>query len=137
MYFHTDALFSSKIAVGDVIVGLASYGKAKYESEYNGGMGSNGLTSARHDVFYKYLVEKFPESFDVRRLLNLWLIDSLRYSQPNLPKDVIYCGAKKLTDKVDIGGGKTMDAGKLVLSPTRTYAPIVAKLLKKYRLNIF
>eukprot|EP00466_Bigelowiella_natans_P013215 jgi/Bigna1/53533/estExt_Genewise1Plus.C_200154 len=110
---------NANIAVGDVIVGLASYGQAKYENAYNGGMGSNGLTSARHDVFNNYLCQKFPESFD-----------------PSLSKDVVYCGDQKLTDKVSIGNGKEMDAGKLVLSPTRTYAPIIAKLLKKHRKDI-
>mmetsp|Transcript_24997 Transcript_24997/g.34788 ORF Transcript_24997/g.34788 Transcript_24997/m.34788 type:complete len:401 (-) Transcript_24997:168-1370(-) len=114
-----DVIDNANIAVGDVIVGLASYGQAKYEDEYNGGMGSNGLTSARHDVFGKYLATKFPESYD-----------------PALSKDVIYCGAKKLTDKVPIGDGKEVDAGKLVLSPTRTYAPIIAALLKKHRKDI-
>lgn len=92
-----------------MIVGLSSYGQATYETEYQGGMGSNGLTSARHDVFAKYLAEKYPESFD-----------------PAVPSDLIYSGSVKLTDKVD---GVPCDAGKLVLSATRTYAPIIKKLL--------
>ena len=105
-----------KIKAGDVIVGLASFGKAKYESEYNGGMGSNGLTSARHDVFSKIYAEKYPESFDSA-----------------IPNEVVYSGTKKLTDATEI---KDVDAGKLVLSPTRTYAPVIKKILdlqkKKY-----
>lgn len=100
-----------KIKVGDVIVGLASFGKAKYESEYNGGMGSNGLTSARHDVFSKIYAEKYPESFDGA-----------------IPKEVVYSGTKKLTDHTEISG---INMGKLVLSPTRTYAPIIKAILKK------
>ena len=98
--------------MGDVIVGLASFGQASYETEYNGGMGSNGLTSARHDVFSKYLADKFPESFDAE-----------------VPSDLVYSGKAKLTDAVP---NSPLDAGKLVLSPTRTYAPIVKKLLSKY-----
>lgn len=96
---------------GDVIVGLASYGQATYETEYNGGMGSNGLTSARHDVFAHYLADKYPESFD-----------------PNVPRDLVYAGNKKLTD-IEPETGLTV--GKLVLSPTRTYAPVVASILSK------
>ena len=108
---------NSKIEAGDVIVGLASYGQATYEQAYNGGMGSNGLTSARHDVFAHRLAEKFPESFD-----------------PNVPKDLIYAGSRKLTDKVaGLPEGVEMDAGKLVLSPTRTYAPVIAAFLKENR----
>jgi len=103
---------NANIKAGDVIVGLASFGQATYETEYNGGMGSNGLTSARHDVFSKYLAEKFPESFD-----------------SEVPSDLVYSGTMKLTDAVP---GSPLDAGKLVLSPTRTYAPIVKKLLSKY-----
>ena len=105
-----------KIQVGDVIVGLASFGKAKYEDEYNGGMGSNGLTSARHDVFSKIYSKKYPESFDAA-----------------IPNEVIYSGSKKLTDPTEIKG---VDAGKLVLSPTRTYAPVIKKILDRYRKNI-
>ena len=104
-----DVINNANIAGGDVIVGLASYGKATYETDYNGGMGSNGLTSARHDVFAKYLAEKYPESFDSA-----------------VPYDLIYSGGKKLTDAVE---GVTLAAGKLVLSPTRTYAPVIKKLL--------
>ncbi len=103
---------NANIKPGDVIVGLASYGQATYESEYNGGMGSNGLTSARHDVFAKYLAEKYPESFDAA-----------------VPDELVYSGSTKLTDKVP---GAPLDAGKLVLSPTRTYAPIIKKILSKY-----
>lgn len=100
------------IQAGDVIVGLASFGKATYETEYNGGMGSNGLTSARHDVFSKILAEKYPESFDAA-----------------IPEDLVYSGSKNLTDPVE---NSPLDAGKLVLSPTRTYAPIIKKMLEKY-----
>ncbi len=107
---------NANIQSGDVIVGLASYGQATYEDEYNGGMGSNGLTSARHDVFSKYIAEKYKESFD-----------------PSIPEDLIYSGSKKLTDPVE---GSPIDAGKLVLSPTRTYAPIIQKILKEHRANI-
>ncbi|MDO4783388.1 MAG: AIR synthase-related protein [Capnocytophaga felis] len=103
---------NSNIKAGDVIVGLASFGQAKYEKEYNGGMGSNGLTSARHDVFAKCLAEKYPESFDA-----------------SVPEELVYSGTKKLTDLVE---NSPLDAGKLVLSPTRTYAPIIKKILEKY-----
>ena len=106
---RSEVIDNANIAVGDVIVGLSSYGKAIYEKEYNGGMGSNGLTSARHDVFAKYLAEKYPESFD-----------------KNVPDELIYSGNTKLTDSVE---GVDIDAGKLVLSPTRTYAPVIKKLL--------
>lgn len=111
-----DVITNEKIQAGDVIVGLSSSGKATYESEYNGGMGSNGLTSARHDVFSKYLAEKYPESFDNA-----------------VPEDLVYSGNCKLTDSVE---GVDIDAGKLVLSATRTYAPIVKKILDKYRSQI-
>lgn len=104
---------NANIAGGDVIVGLASFGQATYEKEYNGGMGSNGLTSARHDVFAKYLAEKYPESFD-----------------KNVRNDLIYSGNVKLTDKVE---GVDIDAGKLVLSPTRTYAPVIKRILDEMR----
>lgn len=109
---RTSVIDNANICAGDVIVGLASYGKATYESEYNGGMGSNGLTSARHDVFSKYLSKKYPESYD-----------SL------VPDELVYSGSVKLTDSVQ---GSPLDAGKLVLSPTRTYAPIIKKILQKY-----
>lgn len=102
---------NSNIQAGDVIVGLASYGQANYESQYNGGMGSNGLTSARHDVFDTYLRDKYPESFD-----------------PSLPEELVYSGSMKLTDQIP---GTPLDAGKLVLSPTRTYAPVIKNLLKQ------
>ncbi|TYA92098.1 AIR synthase related protein [Seonamhaeicola marinus] len=109
---RSDVIDNSNIQPGDVIVGLASFGQATYEKEYNGGMGSNGLTSARHDVFNKYLAEKFPESFDA-----------------SVPEDLVYSGGVKLTDAVE---DAPIDAGKLVLSPTRTYAPIIKKILSKY-----
>ena len=106
-----DVIDNSNIQDGNVIIGLASFGKSTYEKVYNSGMGSNGLTSARHDVFSKLLAEKYPESFD-----------------PCLPEDLVYCGTKELTDKFD---EVELDAGKLVLSPTRTYAPVIKKILKK------
>ncbi len=109
---RSDVIDNANIKAGDVIVGLESFGQASYETEYNGGMGSNGLTSARHDVFAHYLAENYPESFD-----------------PSVPKDLIYSGKKKLTDEVE---DSPLDAGKLVLSPTRTYAPIIKKILEKY-----
>jgi len=107
-----DVIDNANIRAGDVIVGLASFGQSNYEKEYNGGMGSNGLTSARHDVFSKYLAEKYPESFDA-----------------SVPDELVYSGQKKLTDTV---ADTPLDAGKLVLSPTRTYAPIIKKILEKY-----
>jgi len=103
---------NANIKAGDVIVGFSSSGQASYETDYNGGMGSNGLTSARHDVFGQGLAQKFPESFD-----------------PSVPSDLVYSGALGLTDAVE---GSPLNAGKLVLSPTRTYAPIVKKILSKY-----
>jgi len=111
-----EVISNHNIQDGDVIVGLASFGQASYEKEYNGGMGSNGLTSARHDVFSKYLSEKFPESYDA-----------------SVPADLVYSGSTKLIDKIE---GAPIDAGKLVLSPTRTYAPIIAKMLKSHRSSI-
>lgn len=113
---RSDVINNANIRGGDVIVGLASFGKANYETEYNGGMGSNGLTSARHDVFSKYLAEKYPESFD-----------------KNVPDELVYSGKAKLTDAVD---GVDVNAGKLVLSPTRTYAPVIKSLLDKMRSSI-
>jgi phosphoribosylformylglycinamidine cyclo-ligase len=110
---------NDRIRPGDVIVGLASYGKANYEKEYNGGMGSNGLTSARHDVFNKSIAEKYPESYDHA-----------------VPYELIFSGSKNLTDLIDIGNGSSIEAGKLVLSPTRTYAPIIKTMLDSYRAQI-
>ena len=107
-----EVIDNANIQSGDVIVGLESFGQASYENEYNGGMGSNGLTSARHDVFHKYLAEKYPESFDA-----------------SVPEDLVYSGQVKLTDSVE---NSPIDAGKLVLSPTRTYAPIIKGILSKY-----
>lgn len=106
---------NANIQAGDVIVGLASFGQASYETEYNGGMGSNGLTSARHDVFAKYLATKYPESFD-----------------DAVPNELVYSGQTKLTDAVK---NSPIDAGRLVLSPTRTYAPVIKKILEKYTSN--
>lgn len=111
-----EVIDNARIQAGDVIVGLSSSGQATYETEYNGGMGSNGLTSARHDVFDKYLKVKYPESFD-----------------PTVPDDLVYSGSYKLTDKVV---GAPLDAGKLVLSPTRTYAPIIKQILDKHRSDV-
>jgi phosphoribosylformylglycinamidine cyclo-ligase len=116
---RADVISNDRIQAGDVVVGLASYGQATYESEYNGGMGSNGLTSARHDVFNKAVAEKFPESFD-----------------PNIPFELVFSGKKSLTDKIDIPGFGAVDAGKLVLSPTRTYAPVIRKILEQFRPQI-
>lgn len=109
---RSEVIDNANIKPGNVIVGLASFGQATYEKEYNGGMGSNGLTSARHDVFNKYLAEKYPESFDA-----------------SIPEELVYSGSRKLTDEVE---GAPLDAGQLVLSPTRTYAPIIKKILSKY-----
>ncbi|MEO6904694.1 MAG: AIR synthase related protein [Bacteroidia bacterium] len=113
-----DVVDNSRIQSGDVIVGLASFGQATYETEYNGGMGSNGLTSARHDVFEKSIAKKFPESYDMA-----------------VPEELVYAGKIKLTDKINIDG-VDITAGKLVLSPTRTYAPIIKNVLDKYRNQI-
>ena len=111
-----EVIDNGKIQAGDVIVGLASYGRATYESEYNGGMGSNGLTSSRHDVFSKDYAAKYPESYD-----------------PAVPEELIYSGKHKVTDLLP---GSPLNIGKLVLSPTRTYAPVVISLLKELRGNI-
>lgn len=108
---RSDVIDNANIQAGDVIVGLASFGQATYEKEYNGGMGSNGLTSARHDVFHKYLAEKYPESFDA-----------------SVPEELVYSGSKRLEDAVE---DSPLNAGKLVLSPTRTYAPIIKKILSQ------
>lgn len=113
---RSDVINNANIAGGDVIVGLSSSGQANYEAGYNGGMGSNGLTSARHDVFAKYLAEKYPESFDAA-----------------VPEELVYSGQKRLTDEVE---GSPIDAGKLVLSPTRTYAPVIKTILDRMRGNI-
>ncbi len=109
---RSDVIDNANIQAGDVIVGLASFGQANYEKGYNGGMGSNGLTSARHDVFANELAQKYPESFDA-----------------SVPADLVYSGTVKLTDAVE---NSPIDAGKLVLSPTRTYAPIIKSILDKY-----
>ncbi|PKP39138.1 MAG: phosphoribosylformylglycinamidine cyclo-ligase [Bacteroidetes bacterium HGW-Bacteroidetes-15] len=110
---RSEVIDNSNIRDGDVIIGLSSYGKANYEDDYNSGMGSNGLTSARHDVFSKYLAEKYPESYD-----------------GNVDKDLVYSGSYKLTDTISELG---ITAGKMVLSPTRTYAPIIKEVLANYR----
>ncbi len=114
---RSDVISADRIRPGNVIVGLASYGQATYEKEYNGGMGSNGLTSARHDVFSNYLAQKYPESFD-----------------PALPGELVYSGNLHLTDRIESLG---IDAGKMVLSPTRTYAPVVKKVIDSFRANIY
>jgi len=111
-----DVIDNGNITSGNVIVGLSSTGQASYESEYNGGMGSNGLTSARHDIFSKVFAEKYPESFD-----------------PSVPKDLVYSGSRFITDNVD---GVDLNLGKLVLSPTRTYAPIIKVVLDNFRKQI-
>jgi phosphoribosylformylglycinamidine cyclo-ligase len=113
---RSDVIDNGNISAGDVIVGLSSTGKASYEKFYNGGMGSNGLTSARHDVFAKYLAQKYPESYD-----------------NSIPTDLIYSGGMKLTDEIENLG---IDAGKLVLSPTRTYAPIILNIIKNLKGHI-
>ncbi|MFD2600054.1 AIR synthase related protein [Sphingobacterium corticis] len=114
-----EVISNHNIQSGDVIVGLASYGKATYEKEYNGGMGSNGLTSARHDVFNKAIAEKFAESFD-----------------PAVPYDLVFSGSRSLTENIAIGDGQEITAGKLVLSPTRTYAPVIKQILDQHRAQI-
>lgn len=114
-----DVISNDNIKPGNVIIGLASFGQATYEQEYNGGMGSNGLTSARHDVFNKAVADKFPESYD-----------------PAVPHDLAFSGKKQLTDKILVDGFGHIDAGKLVLSATRTYAPVIKKVLDKYRRQI-
>ena len=110
---RVDVIDNSNIKEGDVIVGFESFGQAAYEKEYNGGMGSNGLTSARHDVFHKYLASTYPESFDA-----------------SMPEELVYSGKVKLNDAVE---NSPIDAGKLILSPTRTYAPIIKSILSKYK----
>ena len=113
---RSDVIDNARIAGGDVIVGLASYGQASYEHQYNGGMGSNGLTSARHDVLGKYLAERFPESFDAA-----------------IPQDLVYSGSRFLLEPVE---GTPLNMGQLILSPTRTYAPVVATVLRELRPQI-
>ncbi len=110
---------NDRIQAGDVIVGLASFGQATYESVYNGGMGSNGLTSARHDVLAHYLADAYPESFD-----------------PAIDRNLIYSGSKRLTDSIAVGSGENVTVGQLILSPTRTYAPVVKALLDELRPHI-
>ena len=110
---RSEVIDNGNIKKGNVIIGLSSFGQSSYENEYNGGMGSNGLTSARHDVFSKVLANRYPESFD-----------------PNIPNDLIYSGSKNLTDKII---GSDLDAGKLVLSPTRTYGPIIKKIIELHK----
>jgi|TARA_B100001059_G_scaffold183659_1_gene185081 phosphoribosylformylglycinamidine cyclo-ligase len=112
---RSEVIDNANIKAGDLIVGLASYGQASYEKEYNGGMGSNGLTSARHDVFSKDIARKFPETFD-----------------PGVPENLVYSGSVELTQSIE---NSPLNAGKLVLSPTRTYAPIVKEILSKYDAN--
>ncbi len=112
---RSDVVSNHNIQAGDVIVGLSSSGKSTYEDQYNGGMGSNGLTSARHDVFHKLLAEKYPESFD-----------------PSVPEELVYSGTKSLTEATDT----ELDAGKLVLSPTRTYAPVIKEIVDHHRAEI-
>lgn len=113
---RSDVVDNAHIHASNVIVGLASYGQATYETAYNGGMGSNGLTSARHDVFSKYYAQNFPMSYD-----------------NSLPQEVVYCGSKRLTDPTEVPG---VDCGHMVLSPTRTYAPIIRRILDEYRPQI-
>ncbi|MFA9210700.1 MAG: AIR synthase related protein [Moraxellaceae bacterium] len=113
---RSDVISNHTIQAGDVVVGLASFGQATYEDAYNGGMGSNGLTSARHDVFSKVLAEKYPESFDAA-----------------VPSELVYSGSKRLTDEV---AGVPLNAGQLVLSPTRTYAPVIKAILDKHRSEV-
>ncbi|GGC54136.1 phosphoribosylformylglycinamidine cyclo-ligase [Pedobacter quisquiliarum] len=116
---RAEVISNHNIQAGDVIVGLASSGQASYESEYNGGMGSNGLTSARHDVFNKTIANTYPESFD-----------------PAVPSALVFSGGKSLTDEITVAENTTVTAGKLVLSPTRSYAPVIKKVLESYRSQI-
>lgn len=116
---RADVISNDRIAPGDVVVGLSSYGQATYEREYNGGMGSNGLTSARHDVFNKSIAEKYPETYD-----------------PAIPESLVFSGKKGLKDLVDIPGHGKITAGKLVLSPTRTYAPVIKQILENFRSQV-
>ncbi len=111
-----DVISNHRIQEGNVIIGLSSFGQASYENSYNGGMGSNGLTSARHDVLHKLYAKKYPESYDAM-----------------IPTEVAYCGNLKLTDSTEVQG---VDVGKMLLSPTRTYAPVIKEVLKEYRAEI-
>lgn len=114
-----EVINNQNIKNGNVIIGLASSGQSSYENAYNGGMGSNGLTSARHDVFHKYVAEKYPESYD-----------------PAVPYELVFSGNCKLTDNIRVESGQEITAGKLVLSPTRTYAPVIKAILDKHRKQI-
>ncbi|SEK63294.1 AIR synthase related protein [Parapedobacter koreensis] len=116
---RSDVISNHRIQAGDVIVGLSSYGQASYETAYNGGMGSNGLTSARHDVFYKDIATRFPESYD-----------------PAVPDELVFAGTRGLTETIDVPGHGAITIGKLVLSPTRTYAPVIKQVLDEYRPQI-
>jgi phosphoribosylformylglycinamidine cyclo-ligase len=116
---RSDVIANDKIQPGDVIVGLASYGQATYEKSYNGGMGSNGLTSARHDVFEKSIANTYPETFD-----------------PAIPSELVFAGSRRLTENYTLPDGQNITIGKLVLSPTRTYAPVIKKMLDQYRSQI-
>lgn len=116
---RSDVISNDSIRAGDVIVALASFGQASYETEYNGGMGSNGLTSARHDVFNKNVAKKYPETFDAA-----------------IASEFVYSGSRSLTDPVEVKPGLKIPAGKLVLSPTRTYAPVIRKILKEHRSKV-
>src|SRR5690606_35778045 len=114
-----DVISNHRIQAGNVVVGLASSGQSTYEKEYNGGIGSNGLTSARHDVFHKSVAEKYPQSYD-----------------PAVPYELVFSGGCKLTDTIKVNENEEITAGKLVLSPTRTYAPVIKAILDKYRSQI-
>jgi len=116
---RNQVISNDRIEAGDIIVGLASFGQATYETTYNGGMGSNGLTSARHDVLAHYLADTYPESFD-----------------PAVDRSLVYSGSKKLTDEIAVGNGQTVNVGQLILSPTRTYAPVAKALLDELRSHI-
>lgn len=114
-----DQVITCKIKPGDVIIGLASFGQSSYETVYNAGMGSNGLTSARHDILYKSYAKKYPESFD-----------------PAVPDDLVYCGTRSITESIDIPGYGKRSIGELILSPTRTYIPVVKQMIEHYRSQI-
>jgi phosphoribosylformylglycinamidine cyclo-ligase len=116
---RSEVIANDRIQPGDVIVGLASYGQATYEKTYNGGMGSNGLTSARHDVFDKSVAESYPETYD-----------------PAIPAELVFAGSRKLTETYTLPDGQSLTIGQLVLSPTRTYAPVIKQILDQYRSQI-